>query len=141
MFFNIRIDTGKRDMIRAVLEGICYHLRWLLESSERKVKTSEVIRFVGGGALSPVTCQMLADITGRKMETVRYPQEVGAIGTAVMVAAGVKGEDMLDLARRLVQPAQTYIPNPANRKVYDRNYSVFKGLYKANAGAFRKLNA
>ena len=141
MFFNIRIDTGKRDMIRAVLEGICYHLRWLLESSERKVKTSEVIRFVGGGALSPVTCQMLADITGRKMETVRYPQEVGAIGTAVMVAAGVKGEDMLDLARRLVQPAQTYIPNPANRKVYDRNYNVFKGLYKANAGAFRKLNA
>ena len=66
---------------------------------------------------------------------------MGAIGTAVMVAAGVKGEDMLDLARRLVQPAQTYIPNPANRKVYDRNYSVFKGLYKANAGAFRKLNA
>lgn len=25
--------------------------------------------------------------------------------------------------------------------MYDRNYSVFKGLYKANAGAFRKLNA
>ena len=32
MFFNIRIENGKRDMIRAVLEGICYHLRWLLES-------------------------------------------------------------------------------------------------------------
>ena len=30
IFFNIRIDTDKRDMIRAVLEVICYHLRWLL---------------------------------------------------------------------------------------------------------------
>ena len=59
----------------------------------------------------------------------------------VWVAAGVKGEDMLDLARRFVQPAHTYIPNPSNKEVYDRNYSVFKGLYKANASAFRKLNA
>ena len=63
MFFNIRIDNDKRDMIRAVLEGICYHLRWLLECIMKKVKTSDPIRFVGGGALSPVTCQMLADIT------------------------------------------------------------------------------
>ena len=63
MFFNIRVENGKRDMIRAVLEGICYHLRWLLESQMRKVKTSDKIRFVGGGALSPVTCQMSTHLT------------------------------------------------------------------------------
>ena len=78
MFFNIRLETGKRDMIRAALEGICYHLRWMLECEARKVKTSDPIRFVGGGALSPVTCQMLADITGRTVETVRDTQSVGA---------------------------------------------------------------
>ena len=54
-----KIENGKREMLRAVLEGICYHLRWLLESQERKEKTSETIRFVGGGALSAVTCQIL----------------------------------------------------------------------------------
>ena len=47
IFFNIRVENGKRDMIRAVLEGICYHLRWLLECEMRKVKTSDT------------TCQML----------------------------------------------------------------------------------
>ena len=41
MFFNISLDTGKTEMIHAVLEGICYHLRWQLESIEKKVKTSE----------------------------------------------------------------------------------------------------
>ncbi|MBR1865481.1 MAG: hypothetical protein IJ801_03145, partial [Lachnospiraceae bacterium] len=41
IFFNIRVENGKRDMIRAVLEGICYHLRWLLECEMRKVKTSD----------------------------------------------------------------------------------------------------
>ncbi|MBR4656242.1 MAG: FGGY-family carbohydrate kinase [Oscillospiraceae bacterium] len=140
MFFNLRIENGKRDMIRAVLEGICYHLRWLLECEAKKVKTSDPIRFVGGGALSPVTCQMLADITGRTIETINNTREVGAIGAALAVASGVKGVDVLELSRRLVKVDRVYVPNPANNEVYERNYSVFKGLYKTNARSFRELN-
>ena len=141
MFFNIRIENGKRDMIRAVLEGICYHLRWLLECEMRKVKTSDTIRFVGGGALSPVTCQMLADITGRKIETVANTQEVGAVGTALVVAAGIKGVDVLELSRRLVKADHIFIPNRDNKDVYERNYRVFKKLYKSNAANFKALAA
>ena len=141
MFFNIRVENGKRDMLRAVLEGICYHLRWLLECEEKKVKTSDPIRFVGGGALSPVTCQMLADITGRTIETIDNTQSVGAIGAALSVAAGIRGEDVLELAHRLVKANRAYIPNPQNQEAYERNYKVFKKLYKSNAASFRALNA
>ena len=141
MFFNIRIDTGKRDMIRAVLEGICYHLRWLLECEAKKVKTSDVIRFVGGGSLSPVTCQMLADITGRTIETVDNPQEVGAMGCAIVVAAGLTGENVNDVSRRLVKANHSYLPDPDNKEIYERNYKVFKDLYRSNAANFRHLNA
>ena len=140
MFFNIRVENGKRDMIRAVLEGICYHLRWLLECETKKVKTSDTIRFVGGGALSPVTCQMLADITGRKIETIDHTQEVGAMGAALVVAAGIKGLDVMDLSSRLVKPNHTYIPDDASKTVYERNYRVFRKLYKANAASFTAIN-
>lgn len=140
MFFNIRIENGKRDMIRALLEGICYHLRWLLECEMRKVKTSDTIRFVGGGSLSPVTCQILADITGRTIETVYNAQEVGATGTALVVAAGIKGVDVLELSRRLVKANRAYVPNPKNREVYERNFWVFKNLYKSNAASFKRIN-
>ena len=140
MFFNIRVENGKRDMIRAVLEGICYHLRWLLECETKKVKTSDTIRFVGGGALSPVTCQMLADITGRKIETIDHTQEVGAVGAALVVAAGIKGLDVMDLSSRLVKPNHTYIPDDASKTVYERNYRVFRKLYKANAASFTAIN-
>ncbi|MBQ7558006.1 MAG: FGGY-family carbohydrate kinase [Lachnospiraceae bacterium] len=140
MFFNIRVENGKRDMIRAVLEGICYHLRWLLESQMRKVETSETIRFVGGGALSPVTCQMLSDITGRTIETVGNSQEVGAVGTALVVAAGIRGVDVLDLSRELVKVENVYIPNPENKEIYERNYKVFRNLYSSNAKNFKMLN-
>ena len=54
MFFNLRLETGKAQMLRAVLEGICFHLRWMLEVQEKKTKTSDPIRFVGGG-LSPLS--------------------------------------------------------------------------------------
>ena len=37
IFFNIKVENSKKDMLRAVLEGICYHLRWLLECEEDKV--------------------------------------------------------------------------------------------------------
>ena len=141
MFFNIRIDTGKRDMLRAVLEGICYHLRWLLECESRKVKTSETIRFVGGGALSPVTCQMLADITGRTIEAVSNSQEFGAVGAALVVAAGIKKVDVLEFARQAVTVTHVYTPNTDNNDIYERNYSVFKKLYKSNAANFRALNS
>ena len=140
MFFNLRIENGKRDMIRAVLEGICYHLRWLPECVEKKVKTADTIRFVGGGALSPAICRMPADITGRTIETVGNAQKAGAIGAALTVAAGIKGEDVLALSRRLVKADRTYLPDPKNQAVYARNYTVFKNLYKSNAANYKQLN-
>ena len=139
IFFNIRIGNNKMDMIRAVLEGICYHIRWLLESEERKVKTSDPIRFVGGGALSPVTCKMMADITGRRIETVDHAQETGAVGAALVVAAGINGVDVLEMARKLVKVNHIYTPDPRNKEVYERNYNVFKNLYKTNASNFKDI--
>ena len=95
----------------------------------------------GGGALSPVTCQMLSDITGRTIETVSNSQEVGAIGTALVVAAGIKGVDVLGLSRELVKVEHIYKPDSENREIYERNYKVFKKLYSSNARNFRILNS
>ena len=140
MFFNLRLGTGKREMVRAVIEGVFYHLRWVLECESRKVKTSDTIRFVGGGALSPVACQILADIMGRTVETISGPQQAGAAGAALAVVAGIQGVEVLDLAKQLVKTDCIYTPNAANAVVHERNYKVFKRLYKANAKNFRELN-
>ncbi|MBP5773105.1 MAG: FGGY-family carbohydrate kinase [Eubacterium sp.] len=141
MYFNFSINNEKRDLLRATLEGICYHYRWMLERSMKKTKTSDTIRFVGGGALSSVLCQMLADITGRTIETVDNPREVGATGTAVMVAAGIKKVDMLKLSKQLVKANHTYVPNAENKEAYDKNYKVFKRLYKTNKSNFHIINS
>ena len=140
MFFNIRLETGKTELIRAVLEGVCFHLRWMLERQAKKVPTSDPVRFVGGGALSPVTAQILADVTGRTVQTTVSPQNAGSVGAAAVAAVGLGIAPDLDAVGTLIPPERTFTPNPGNRAAYDRNYAVFQKLYAANKAHFRALN-
>ena len=141
MFFNISLETGKRDLIRAVLEGICYHKRWMLEASERKVKVSDAIRFVGGGALDDFTCQVLSDITGHVIETVASPQNIGAVGAAACVGVGIGAIPSFEEIKKFIPAKKTFKPNlELKEKVYDKGFKVFKELYKQNKKNFALLN-
>ena len=141
IFFNISLDTGKTELIRAVLEGICFHLRWMLEAQEKKVRCSPVVRFAGGGALSKTTCQILADVLGRKVETVESPQNVGAVGAAVVLAVGLGLIPSFAEAKKMIPASRSFAPNFKNKPVYDRNFEVFKGLYRSNKKGFARLNS
>ncbi len=140
MFFNISLDTGKKDIIRSVVEGVCMHLRWFLETEDKKVKSSDVVRFVGGGALSDVTCQILSDCTGKVIETVESPQNIGAVGAAVLVAVGLGFLENIEASKPLIPAVKKFNPNKDNKAVYDKNFEVYKTLYKANKAAFSALN-
>ena len=141
MFFGIRLETGKTELIRAVLEGICYHLRWMLECEARKVKISDTIRFVGGGALSPVTSQILADITGHTIEVVESPQNVGSVGAAAIAAVGLGLIPDLDRVRSFIPVQSSYLPDRKAHAVYNHYYETFKKLYAANKKLFRSLSS
>lgn len=140
MFFNIRLKTGKTELISAVLEGTCFHLKWMLECQDRKLRTSDPLRFVGGGALSPVTCQRLADITGRTVEVVENPQNVGSVGAAAVMGVGLGLIPDLDAAGSFIPVAARYTPNSARTAAYAPYYAVFKQLYRSNRSNFRALN-
>ena len=111
MFYNIGIETGKTELIHSVVEGVCYHLRWQLEAIEEKKKTSQAIRFVGGGALAPLTCQILSDVLGREIETVESPQDIGSAGAAVVIAAGLNIIHEIEDAKKLIKVKHRYIPD------------------------------
>ncbi len=140
MFFNIRLETGKTELIRAVLEGVCFHLRWMLECQDKNIKTSATIRFVGGGALSDVTCQILADMTGRTIETVQAPQNVGAVGAAAVIGVGLHLIENLECVHGLIPVVKSFAPNPSVKTAYDKNYEVFKSIYRTNKKLFKLMN-
>jgi len=140
MFFNLGLETGKRQMIRAVVEGLAYNKRMLLEAQAKKAEPSAVLRFVGGGALSDEVCRILADVTGRAVEAVEDPQNAGAAGAALVAAWGLGRFSDLDRAAGAVKVRARFEPDPAVGAVHDRNYGVFKDLYRATAPLFKRLN-
>jgi len=140
IFFNISLDTGKRKLIRAVIEGICYHTRWMMEASGEKVKVSGNIRFVGGGAISPLICQIMADVTGHIIDSVENPQNAGAVGAAACCGIGLGKIDNFDAVKDFIPVRESYHPERVHQEVYDRQYRVFKALYKNNRKSFRILN-
>ena len=140
MFFGLGLETGKTEMIHAVLEGVFYHLRWMLECQDKKLKTSDPVRFVGGGALSPVSCQMLADITGRKIETVASPQNVGAVGAAAVVAVGLGLIPDLESVKKFIPATETYYPDMDKHEKYEPYYKAFKKIYSANKKLYKAVS-
>ena len=142
MFFNIKLETGKTELIRSVVEGICFHMRWMLEKQDKKkeVNIKDTVRFCGGGALGATTCQILADILQRNIEVVDSPQNIGAVGAAACIAVGMGIIPTMKDVKSLIPAKITYKPNPANKAVYDRNFEVFQNLYKCNKKNFAILN-
>jgi xylulokinase len=140
IFFNLGLETGKRAMIRAVVEGIIFHQRWLLETIEKNFRVNDGLRFCGGGALSPDIARIMADIMGRRILTVAEPQNCGAAGAAYSTAIGLGWLPGFDAVRSLVPIQGEFSPDPANSAAYGRNYLAFKRLYGRNRGLFAALN-
>ena len=62
-FLNVSMTTERAHLVRAVLEGVAFNARWLLDSVERFIKRPmPVLRILGGGAISDLWCQIHADI-------------------------------------------------------------------------------
>ena len=141
MFFGLKLDTTKAQLVRAVLEGVCYHLRWMLECQSKKVKTADTIRFVGGGARSDVICQMLADITGRRIESVDNPQNVGSVGAAAVMAVGLGIIPSPESVQAYIPVTRTYEPNAVTHAAYNHCYAIFRKLYAANKKLYRRAAA
>ena len=139
MFFGIKLETGKTELIRAVLEGVFYHLRWMLECQDKKLKTADTIRFVGGGALSDVSCQILADILGRTVETVASPQNVGSVGAAAIVAVGLGIIPELECVQDFIPAEKIFKPDMEKHELYTPYYETFKKIYKANKELYKSI--
>lgn len=140
MFFNLSLSTGKRQLIRSVLEGVSYHKRWMLEAIEKRIPTQKTLRFVGGGAKSPAWCQIMADITHRNIETIQNTQNAGTIGATITCAVGLGLLKSFAEAKPLIPVEKTYYPDEKNIKLYDTNFQVFKELYDKNKKLFHQLN-
>jgi xylulokinase len=112
----------------------------MLESQKEKIKVAQTIRFAGGGALSAITGQILADITGHRIDVVENPQNVGSVGAAAVIGVGLGIIPGFEAIKEYILPKQSFIPDEKSKAVYERNFKVFKRLYKSNKDSFKAMH-
>ena len=139
-FHNLSVSTTQADLSRAVLEGVGFNLRWLLEATEHFTgSTIDPVRLVGGGAQSELWCQVVADVCDRTVERVAEPLLCGLRGIGIAAGRALK-EVTLEDVRALVPVDRVFRPDPAHRASYDRLYAEFPKLYRAQRRMFSRLN-
>jgi xylulokinase len=139
-FYNISMMTTKADMMRSVIEGIAYHMYWMLELIEKQKPVNNVLRVIGGGAKSDLLCQALADLSEHTVERTIEPQNAGVLGAGLLAASYFGYIDSLEDAKRFAKVGDVFVPDPATREQYMKNYQVYKQWPTQNKKNFRFLN-
>ncbi len=139
-FFNQSLATTRSHYVRAAMEGVAYNLRWLKGAVERFANTDfERLNLIGGAALSPTWCQILADVLDCKVGQVANPRYANAVGAALSGFVALDGLDPGEIPK-LVELTGTFAPDASARGVHDRQFKHFLGLYRANRRLYRRVN-
>jgi xylulokinase len=96
------------------------------------------IAFVGGGALSPLWAQIMADTLGRTVHRVEDPVSANVRG-AGLLAWHALGELPIDQLHGRAPIALVH--EPANRATYDELYKAFRTIYRSSRRTRRRLAA
>lgn len=124
---SVRSTAGQ--MLRAVYEGIAHSLRECMDVLS--VAPGTTVGICGGAAVSDVVCQVLADVTDRRVER-SSSEELGARGAGVLALVAAEHACDVDAALALVrQETRFFVPDPAHRALHADQAATFRRLRDA----------
>jgi xylulokinase len=137
-FLGLAAHHDHGDVVRAVMEGVTLACRDAFSALRDAGANPERIVMAGGGARSPFWRQMVADVFGLPVFALATADQA-AMGAALLAAAGVRGDDPVELARSWVRYGAVAEPNSARHAQYDELSTLFRGAYAAVIGVSHRL--
>ena len=128
---GLTLAHEKHHIFRAMMEGIGFGTRAILDSFARAGYTSGEITVGGGATASPLFLQIHADTAALP---VRVPESADApsTGSAVLAAVGAGQFSSIDEGiAAMVKPGREIEPIPANVAAYESVYARYLKLYPA----------
>jgi xylulokinase len=135
-FIGLTIRHTRADMLRAVLEGITYNLRVILDAFRRQGAGIEAMRVIGGGARGRFWNRIMADIYGLPIHRLAILEEATSMGAAVAGGVGVGLYHDFSISEQMNTIAETIQSDPAAQAVYERLYPIFDAAYTALAPVY-----
>jgi xylulokinase len=126
---GLKISHTKADILRSILEGICYENRWMLETMIQSGSAMENIFITGGASKSVFWNQLHADILKHPVVQVQT-SNAALVGAAICAGIGIGlFADASEGVRRLVRFGDTFQPVANGVKAYDVLFERFTRTY------------
>ena len=141
MFFGLSGMHQRRDLLRAVMEGVTYSLKDCLNIlSGMGVQPAQMLA-CGGGGKSPLWRQMLADVYNCEVKTVQS-KEGPALGVAILAGVGAGlYPSVQEGCRRVIRLNAPQEPIEENVPKYEAFYCMYTKLYPALKDCYKELAA
>lgn len=142
VFFGLSAVHGKKEMLRAVMEGVAFSLNDCKNIIGGMGVPVDDMMACGGGGRSPLWRQMLADLYGCPVKTVDS-KEGPALGVAILAMVGA-GEyaSVPEACRAIIRTDKVQQPIAENSAAYAPVYELYTKIYpalKENFAALQKL--
>lgn len=138
VFAGMSMDTGRADLVQAVLEGVAFAIRDSVEVAKGQGVVLERSMVCGGGAKSPLWKTILANVLDLELETATTEQGPGMGGAMLAMVACGEYPNVESACEKLVRVSQRVCPQPELVEKYRRRYEKFRQLYPALKGWFNE---
>ena len=130
-FVGLGLHHGRGHLLRAVMEGVAYQMRWALEYADGYGVAIDEIRGVGGGCIGSAWTQIIADTLGRPLLSMAAPQDATARGAAACAIVGLGLEPDVSFARDATVIERVHQPDSRATTAADDGYGRYRRLYEA----------
>ena len=103
-FTGLTTEHTRGHFVRAVMESVACMLKSNLDYLGLSV---DEIRAMGGGANSPLWCQMKADMTKKRLVTLKN-KETACLGSAILAAVGIGFFESTEEAAKMIELDKVY---------------------------------
>jgi xylulokinase len=142
LLVGLAMPHKKDHILRALLEGVAFNFRWIMEASGLSTSSLGEVRAIGGGARNLEWMHIYADILGMKVMIVEMPQEATGRGGFLAGAVGMGWyRDYPEAIEKTVKVETVIEPNSKNHGIYEHLYSAFRLAYEGSQKAFDELAA
>ena len=130
-FIGLTGGTTRADMSLAVLEGVAYAMRDAQAALASAGTTLSEADIIGGGARSPLWCQIMADVLGITLHQVAE-SEIGCALGAARLARMAAGEPLSSLKKP--QRLRSFTPRPERVAQHAARHAHWQKIYPALRG-------
>ncbi|NLG52080.1 MAG: xylulokinase [Chloroflexi bacterium] len=138
-FVGLAMTHGRAEMARAVMEGVAFNLRLILDAFRDQGASVTTLRLIGGGARSRVWRQILADVLNVPILRPRLLVEATSLGAAIAGGVGVGLYPDYTVADRLIAVEKGEEPAPTAVARYEELYALFQASYHALVPVYEGL--